>query len=827
MSEPLHFQPARFGKLLAHREPSPLERFSEAASFRSVSILMCKTPLRVGWVGTCLNYVRARVVCAAVLATAALMFSATSSRAQTFSTPTDISGGVIGGPPVIAIDPKDNIDVAWWTSEGVFFTRSTDHGKTFANPATVSAGGSDGALQMKVDPSGTIYLLWQRSDLHFLLSRSADGSHFSLPSDLTSTLNLGASNANVPAMALDMSGYIDLVWPEFGSIGAVMFSRSTDGAATFSSPVELGNFGYQAATQIAVGPQGDINILWSELTSDAGGTCSLYLTRSIDSGASFSPAMALTGAGEECDAKLFVDSSDAISVLAFDGGGKYYRSTDGGETFSSAQDILKPTNVWQGQLSANAQANIGAVISSSARHDILFTRSGDNGAKFSEPILISSSHPTLASGGASGGSDPSIIVDSQGNVDVLWQDDFGTPGASDVFFSRSNNGGASFAAPRNVSGSPGTSNPQMAADSTGNIGIVWTAGAERQVLFTRASVSTSGSGFTISASPTSLMALPGGTATAQVTVTATGGFDQIVSLSCGNLPPSAVCSFNPPSITPSGSGSTVGVAITIPPTLSTGGFPFTLNVASPTISQFQDMQISVGLLVGSVTPTAMTIPAGGSATFAVTVASTSFGGQFSLACNAPASVKCTFTPSSTFLPVNGRATSALTVQVLSTPATGSVSKNPTDVFPPLLPFVLRPLLISGLMLLLLSVLGFRLARGGQLGRFGFARTAASTLGGTGLTVALAAIMVSCSGGVDRTKLLGSASGTVGTGGTSGIPGTGGTGGMGGTGGTAGAGGTASGGVTTPGGTSITFPLGVVAQAGGSAVNVGTVTLTVP
>jgi len=223
----------------------------------------------------------------------------------------------------------------------------------------------------------------------------------------------------------------------------------------------------------------------------------------------------------------------------------------------------------------------------------------------------------------------------------------------------------------------------------------------------------------------------------------------------------------------------------------------------------------------------MTIPAGGSATFAVTVASTSFGGQFSLACNAPASVKCTFTPSSTFLPVNGRVTSTLTVQVWSTPATGSVSKNPTDVCPPPPPFARRLLPISGLMLLLLSVLGFRFVRGGQFGRFGFARTVASALGGIGLTVALAAIMVSCSGGVDRTKLLGSGSGTVGTGGTSGIPGTGGTGGMGGTGGSAGAGGTASGGVTTPGSTSITFPLGVVAQAGGSAVNVGTVTLTVP
>ena len=81
--------------------------------------------------------------------------------------------------------------------------------------------------------------------------------------------------------------------------------------------------------------------------------------------------------------------------------------------------------------------------------------------------------------------------------------------------------------------------------------------------------------------------------------------------------------------------------------------------------------------------------------------------------------------------------------------------------------------------------------------------------------------------MDRTKFVGGGSAAVGTGGTSGVSGTGGTGGMGGTGGSAGAGGTTTGGVTTPGSSSITFPLGVVAQAGGSAVNVGTVTLTVP
>ena len=95
-----------------------------------------------------------------------------------------------------------------------------------------------------------------------------------------------------------------------------------------------------------------------------------------------------------------------------------------------------------------------------------------------------------------------------------------------------------------------------------------------------------------------------------------------------------------------------------------------------------------------------------------------------------------------------------------------------------------------------------------------ARTAASICVTAGLTLALATIMVSCSGGRSK-DTLGSGGVTIGTGGASGI------------GGSAGAGGTTTGGVTTVGNTSVTFPVGVVAQAGASAVNVGTVTVTVP
>ncbi|MEI4861461.1 hypothetical protein Q8G41_28120, partial [Klebsiella pneumoniae] len=79
----------------------------------------------------------------------------------------------------------------------------------------------------------------------------------------------------------------------------------------------------------------------------------------------------------------------------------------------------------------------------------------------------------------------------------------------------------------------------MAVDSAGNINIVWTAGSARRVFFARASASAADGGFAISVTPASLMALPGGTATAQFTLTATSGFGEVVTFNCGQLPVAA------------------------------------------------------------------------------------------------------------------------------------------------------------------------------------------------------------------------------------------------------------------------------------------------
>ena len=95
-------------------------------------------------------------------------------------------------------------------------------------------------------------------------------------------------------------------------------------------------------------------------------------------------------------------------------------------------------------------------------NDIFFRASNNNGASFITPINLSNN---------TGGSSNPQIATSGNNVYVTWQDN--TPGNNDIFFRASNNNGTSFGSPINLSNSTGgSSNPQIAI-SGNNVYVTW------------------------------------------------------------------------------------------------------------------------------------------------------------------------------------------------------------------------------------------------------------------------------------------------------------------------------------------------------------------
>lgn len=88
--------------------------------------------------------------------------------------------------------------------------------------------------------------------------------------------------------------------------------------------------------------------------------------------------------------------------------------------------------------------------------------------------------------------------------------------------------------------------------------------------------------FSISCNPTNLFVQPGGSSTSDCTLTAIGGYNQSVTLSCAGLPAEATCSFNPNPIVPTGN-TTLTVQTTA--AIAEDDFPFTVSGTDGTITR--------------------------------------------------------------------------------------------------------------------------------------------------------------------------------------------------------------------------------------------------
>jgi hypothetical protein len=170
---------------------------------------------------------------------------------------------------------------------------------------------------------------------------------------------------------------------------------------------------------------------------------------------------------------------------------------------------------------------------------------------------------------------------------------------------------------------------------------------------------TPGPDFTLGASPSSQTVAAGGGAAYTVTVTAVNGFTGTVGLSASGLPAGATATFNPASVTGSGTSS-LGVATTAstPP----GSYPITITGTSGTLTHTTVVTLVVtgqGDFALSASPASQTVRRGSSTSYSVTVTpSGGFAGLVTFSVTGlPSGASASFNPAS----VNTTGSSTLTV----------------------------------------------------------------------------------------------------------------------------------------------------------------------
>ena len=175
-----------------------------------------------------------------------------------------------------------------------------------------------------------------------------------------------------------------------------------------------------------------------------------------------------------------------------------------------------------------------------------------------------------------------------------------------------------------------------------------------------------GNDFSISASPASRTVVQGGGTSYAVTITASAGFNDTITLNASGLPAGATATFNPPSITSSGSST---MTVTTSSTTPIGSSTVTITGSGTTTHS-----TSVSLLVNpagdftiSATPSSQTVTAGNGTTYSATVtASNGFNSAVTFSASGlPAGASASFNPPS----IAGSGSSTMTVTTsASTPA---------------------------------------------------------------------------------------------------------------------------------------------------------------
>jgi galactose oxidase-like protein/PKD domain-containing protein len=250
-------------------------------------------------------------------------------------------------------------------------------------------------------------------------------------------------------------------------------------------------------------------------------------------------------------------------------------------------------------------------------------------ATITSPATNVTRNPGGAVSFAGTGSDPDGTISA-----YAWTFPGGSPGSSSV------------ASPGNVTyATPGTYVATLRV--TDNRGLVSPA-ATRTITI---------ADFSLSATPSSQTILPGGSTSYTATVTPGTGFTGTVAFSVTGLPSGATATFNPVSVTTSGSTTmSVSTSAATPP----GSYPLTIRGTSgPRIRTVNVTLVVNGDFSIAATPASRTIITGGVATYNVTItAGQGFSGTVNLTVSgAPSRATKTFNPAS----IVNSGTSVLTI----------------------------------------------------------------------------------------------------------------------------------------------------------------------
>ena len=363
--------------------------------------------------------------------------------------------------PAIAIDKDDKVYLfsstatkpagAGTPGSQIFFTMSKNGGASWDNlPKTRNLSKSRGEAfgpSVAINKVGKtrIYLTYHDNSngtTQAHLIKSKKGVKFKGAKNVTPH----DGGAFSPRVALGANESVNIVWGDtLQAARKVMFIRSTDQGETFSEPVEVGRSSGDAfEPEISVDQDDAINIAWEDTRS---GVSAIMFSRSTDQGETFSePKRVSTGEGRATEAHIASDGEGSIHIVWVDESNGdaqafYARSTDQGETFSTPLDVSRDpgAKVLKPVVTTfSSRVYIAYQDEKPGNKQVFLVRSENEGADFSNPVQVSRADNGVAGGRAHSAA---MAVDSKGKLHIAWIDS-SVIGRDEglLFYSNSTNG---------------------------------------------------------------------------------------------------------------------------------------------------------------------------------------------------------------------------------------------------------------------------------------------------------------------------------------------------------------------------------------------------
>lgn len=340
-----------------------------------------------------------------------------------------------------------------------------------------------------VDHNGTLYAIWeddryQDFDFNIYVSRSLDGGS----SWLTNRIVVNESSFRIrenPVLAVDQNGVLYAAWQSRryrSDDYDIYVARSSDGGNSWSEKVKVNDDDGSTAQHdpsLAVDANGTVMVTWEDHRHN---NSDIYAATSTDGGQSWSANVQVnqdSDLGAEHDPTLVVDANGVFYVVWWeqrsDTAIYLARSRDKGVTWQ-AHGLVNDEGVAVGQYNPSLAVDTNGhlyVVWEDSRHgysDIYFSRSTDEGDSWGADVKVNQDT------GWPYQYYPTVGVDANGRVIVAWQDERHGNDQDDIYVASSANGGQQWSAHTQVNDGDDTNNqhsPSLAVGPNQNVYLTW------------------------------------------------------------------------------------------------------------------------------------------------------------------------------------------------------------------------------------------------------------------------------------------------------------------------------------------------------------------